>query len=38
MPTDEEPDYDNADPVSIQMMTQYYYPIDSEGEIAYLNL
>ena len=23
---------------SLQMMTQDYYPIDSEGEIEYLNL
>ena len=38
MPTDKEPDYDNADPASSQMMTQDYYPIDSEGEIEYLNL
>ena len=38
MPTDEEPDYDNADPASLQMMTLDYYPIDSEGEIEYLNL
>ena len=38
MPTDEEPDCDDADPASLQMMTQDYYPIDSEGEIEYLNL
>ena len=37
-PTDEEPDCDNADPASLHMMTQDYYPIDSEGEIEYLNL
>ena len=37
-PTDEEPDYDNADPASLQMMTQDYYPIDSKGEAEYLNL
>ena len=37
-PTDEEPDYDDADPASLQMMTQDYYPIDSEGEMQYLNL
>ena len=37
-PTDEEPDYDDADPASLQMMTQDYYPTDSEGEIDYLNL
>ena len=38
MPTDEEPDYDNADPASLQMMTQDYSPIDSKGEVEYLNL
>ena len=38
MPTDEEPDYDDADPASLQMMTQDYCPIDSEGEVKYLNL
>ena len=38
MPTDEEPDCDDANPASLQMMTQDYYPIDSEGEIEYLNL
>ena len=38
MLTDEEPDYDDADPASLQMMTQDYYPIDSEGEVEYLNL
>ena len=38
MPTDEEPDYDNADPASLQMMPQDHYPIDFEGEIEYLNL
>ena len=37
-PTDEEPDYDDADPASLQMMTQNYYLIDSEGEVEYLNL
>ena len=37
-PTDEEPDGDDADPASLQMMTQDYYPTDSEGEIGYLNL
>ena len=37
-PTDEETDYDDADPVSLQMMKQNYYPIDSEGEAEYLNL
>ena len=38
MPTDEEPDCDDADPASLPVMTQDYYPIDSEGEIDYLNL
>ena len=38
MPTDEEPDCDNVDPASLQMITQDYYPLDSEGEIEYLNL
>ena len=37
-PTDEEPDCDDADPASLQMMTQDYYPANSEGEIEYLNL
>ena len=37
-PTAEEPDYDDADPASLQMMSQDYYPIDSEGEAEYLNL
>ena len=37
-PTDEEPDYDDADPASLQMMMQNYFPIDSEGEVEYLNL
>ena len=36
--TDEEPDYDDADPASLQMMAQNYCPIDSEGEVEYLNL
>ena len=38
MPTDEEPDCDDSDPASLQMMTQDHYPIDSEGEIKYLKL
>ena len=29
MPTDEEPDCDDADPASLQMMIQDHYPIDS---------
>ena len=36
-PTDKEPDYDDADPASLQMMMQDYSPIDS-GEVEYLNL
>ena len=28
-PTDEEPDYADADPAFLQMMTQDYFPIDS---------
>ena len=38
IPTDEEPDYDDADPSTLHMMTQDFYPIDSEGEIECLNL
>ena len=38
MPTDKEPDYDDADPASLQMMTQDYHPMDSEGEIECSNL
>ena len=38
IPTDKEPDYDDADPASLQMLMQDYYPIDSEGEVEYLNL
>ena len=30
-PTDEEPDYEDADPASLQIMAQNYSPIDSEG-------
>ena len=37
-PTDEEPDYDDTGPASLQMMTQGYCLIDSEGEVEYLNL
>ena len=37
IPTDEEPDYDDADPASLQMLAQNYYPINSE-EVEYLNL
>ena len=38
MPTNEEPDCDDADPASLQMMTQDHYPIDSEGEIEIFKL
>ena len=38
MLTDKEPEYDNVDPASLHLMTQDHYPIDSEGEIEYLNL
>lgn len=38
IPTDKEPDCDNAEPASLQMMTQDHYTINSEGEIEYLNL
>ena len=38
MLTDEEPDCNDADPASLQMMTQGHYPIHSEGETEYLNL
>ena len=37
-PTDEETDYEDIDPASLQMMTQNYGPVDSEGEVEYLNL
>ena len=33
MLTDEEPDCDDEDPASLPMITEDYYPIDSEGEI-----
>ena len=36
--TDEETDYEDVDPASLQMMTQNYSPVDSEGEEEYLNL
>ena len=38
IPTDKEPDYDDADLASLQMMSQNYYPFDSGGEVEYLNL
>ena len=37
-PTDKEMDYEDIDPASLQMMTQNYCPVDSEGEVEYLNL
>ena len=37
-PTDEETDYEDADPASLQMMSQNYSPADSESEADYLNL
>ena len=37
-PTDEETDYEDIDPASLQMMTQNYGPVDSEGEVEILNL
>ena len=37
-PTDEETDYEDIDPASLQMITQNYGPVDSEGEVEYLNL
>ena len=37
-PTDEETDYEDADPTSLQMMSQNYIPNYSEREADYLNL
>ena len=37
-PTDEETDYEDVDPASLQMMSQSYSPINSEREADYLNL
>ena len=37
-PTDKETHYEEADPTSLQIMTQNYCPIDSEEEAEYLNL
>ena len=37
-PTDEETDYEEADPASLQIMTQNCGLIDSEGEAENLNL
>ena len=36
-PTDEETDYEDADPTSLQMISQSYGPVNS-GEVDYLNL
>ena len=37
-PTDEETDYEDADPASLQMISQVHGPIDLEREGDYLNL
>ena len=37
-PTDEETDYEDADPTSLQIMSQNYSPDYSEREADYLNL
>ena len=37
-PTDEDTDYEDADPASLQMMTQNCGSNDLEGESEYLNL
>ena len=37
-PTDEETDYEDADPASLQIMSRSYGPVNSEGEGDYLNL
>ena len=37
-PTDEETDYEDVDPASLQIMSQSYGPNDSEREGDYLNL
>ena len=37
-PTDEETDYEDADPASLQIMSKSYGPIDLEREGDYLNL
>ena len=36
--TDKETDYKDADPTSLQMMSQNYSPVDPEREADYLNL
>ena len=37
-PSDEETEYEDIDPASLQIMTQNYGPVDSKGEVDYLNL
>ena len=37
-PTDKETDYEDADPISLQMISQDYGPVDLEREGDYLNL
>ena len=37
-PTDEETDYEDVDPASLQRMSQSYCPDDSERDGDYLNL
>ena len=37
-PTDEKTDYEDADPTSLQIMSQNYSPDNSEREADYLNL
>ena len=37
-PTYKETDYEDVYPASLQMMTQNYGPVDSAGEVDYLNL
>ena len=36
--TDEEMDYEDIDPTSLQLISQTYGPVNSEGEDDYLNL
>ena len=37
-PTDKGTGYEDVDPASLQMMTQNYGHVHSEGEVDYLNL
>ena len=37
-PTDEETDYEDADPASLQIKSQSHGPVHLEGEGDYLNL